>query len=154
MNVTDGGRVLGVDFGARRVGLAISDPSGTVARPLTSLKVGGRSDAVLRVAAEATRLAAEDDGLRTIVVGLPLSLEGAPTGQTATVSGFVDALRSRLTIPIVTEDERLTSVEAEARLAEHEPDWRRRKALVDAEAAAIILQDYLDRPVKTAHGES
>ncbi len=148
------GRILGVDFGSRRVGLAISDASGTVARPLTILKVGGRADAVVRVAAEATRLAAEDDGLRAIVVGLPLSLEGAPTDQTAAVSTFVDKLRARLPIPIVTEDERLTSVEAEARLAEREPDWRVRKELLDAEAAAIILQDYLDRPVKTANGES
>lgn len=146
--------MLGVDFGTRRVGLAISDPSGTVARPLSILKVGGRSDAVLRVAAEATRLAEEDDGLHTIVVGLPLSLDGAPTDQTAVVSTFVDALRARLGMPVVTEDERLTSAEAEARLAERESDWRRRKEQLDAEAAAIILQDYLDRPVKTPNGES
>jgi len=148
------GRILGVDFGGRRIGLAISDPSGTIARPLTMLKVGGQSDAVLRVAEAATRLAAEDDGLRAIVVGLPLSLEGAPTDQTAAVSVFVAALRDRLPMPIVTEDERLTSVEAESRLAERETDWRKRKAQIDAEAAAIILQDYLDRPVKTANGES
>jgi putative Holliday junction resolvase len=148
------GRILGVDFGGRRIGLAISDASGTIARPLTMLKVGGRSDAVLRVAEAATRLAAEDDGLRAIVVGLPLSLEGAPTDQTAAVSVFVAALRDRLPMPIVTEDERLTSVEAESRLAERETDWRKRKAQIDAEAAAIILQDYLDRPVKTANGES
>jgi putative Holliday junction resolvase len=148
------GRILGIDFGARRIGLAISDPSGTIARPLTTLSVGGRADAVLRVAAEATRLASEQDGLHTIVVGLPLSLDGAPTDETAAVSAFVDKLRARLAIPIVTEDERLTSFEADVRLAEEEPDWRRRKEQLDAEAAAIILQDYLDRPTKTANGES
>ncbi len=88
------------------------------------------------------------------MVGLPLSLEGAPTDQTVAVSNFVEALRARVAVPIVTEDERLTSVEAEERLAEQEPDWRRRKEVLDAEAAAIILQDYLDRPVKTSNGES
>jgi putative pre-16S rRNA nuclease len=147
-------RVLGVDFGERRVGLAISDPTATIARPLSTLKVGGRSDAVLRVAAEIARLSSEDDGLHTVVVGLPLSLDGSPTDQTTAVTRFVEALRTRVGVPIVTEDERLTSVEAEERLAELEPDWRRRKEVLDAEAAAVILQDYLDRPVKTANGES
>jgi putative Holliday junction resolvase len=146
--------VLGVDVGARRVGLAISDPTGSVARPLSTLRVGGRADAVLQVAAEVARLSAEDDGLRAVVVGLPLSLEGAPTDQTVAVANFVEALRSRVSVPIVTEDERLTSVEAEERLAASEPDWRRRKEQLDAEAAAIILQDYLNRPIKTPNGES
>jgi putative Holliday junction resolvase len=148
------GRILGIDVGGRRVGLAISDPSGTIARPLSTLKVGGPVDAVVRVAGEVARLASEADGLQTVVVGLPLSLEGGPTDQTAVVTKFIEALRDRVDIPIVTEDERLTSVEAEQRLAEHEPDWQRRKETLDAEAAAIILQDYLDRPVKTAYGES
>lgn len=132
-------------MGGRRIGLAISDPSGTLARPLSTLTVDGPDDAVARVAAEIARLAAEEDGLATIVVGAPARLDGTPSAQTATVDAFVDALRARTTLPIMREDERLTSREAESRLAVRERDWRKRKALIDAAAAAIILQDYLDR---------
>jgi putative Holliday junction resolvase len=131
--------------GGRRIGLAISDPSGTLARPLSTLTVDGPDDAVARVAAEIARLAAEEDGLATIVVGAPARLDGTPSAQTATVDVFVDALRARTTLPIMREDERLTSREAESRLAVRERDWRKRKALIDAAAAAIILQGYLDR---------
>jgi putative Holliday junction resolvase len=136
---------LGIDVGGRRVGLAISDPSRTLARPLSTLTVDGPDDAVARVAAEIARLAAAEDGLATIVVGAPARLDGTPSAQTATVDAFVDALRARTTLPIMREDERLTSREAESRLAVRERDWRKRKALIDAAAAAIILQDYLDR---------
>lgn len=132
-------------MGGRRIGLAISDPSGTLARPLSTLTVDGPDDAVARVAAEIARLAGEEDGLATIVVGAPARLDGTPSAQTATVDAFVDALRARTTLPIMREDERLTSREAESRLAVRERDWRKRKALIDAAAAAIILQDYLDR---------
>ena len=132
-------------MGGRRIGLAISDPSGTLARPLSTLTVDGPDDAVARVAAEIARLAAEEDGLATIVVGAPARLDGTPSAQTATVDVFVDALRARTTLPIMREDERLTSREAESRLAVRERDWRKRKALIDAAAAAIILQGYLDR---------
>ena len=134
-------------MGGRRIGLAISDPSGTLARPLSTLTIDGPDDGVARVAAEIARLAAEENGLATIVVGAPARLDGTPSAQTATVDTFVDALRARTTLPIMREDERLTSREAESRLAVRERDWRKRKALIDAAAAAIILQDYLDRHV-------
>jgi putative Holliday junction resolvase len=157
-------RILGIDVGQRRVGLAISDPSGTLARPLTTLTIdspakagrhrnslwgppsgGPVQNAVDRVAREVERLAAEDDGLDTIVVGVPARLDGSATGQTLQVTAFIAALRARTAIPVVTEDERLTSREAESRLAVRERDWRKRKARLDAAAAAVILQDYLDR---------
>ena len=138
-------RVLGVDVGRRRVGLAISDPSGTLARPLATLTVESPADAVDRVVAEVTRLAAEDDGLAEIVVGLPARLDGSPNSETPGVAAFMAALAARVAIPIVGGDERLTSVEAESRLAAGEPDWRRRKKKLDAAAAAVILQDYLDQ---------
>jgi putative Holliday junction resolvase len=80
-----------------------------------------------------------------IVVGMPVGLDGVPNAQTAYVVQFVDALRARTAIPIAAEGERLTSREAETRLAVHERDWRKRKERLDAVAAAIILQDYLDR---------
>jgi putative holliday junction resolvase len=138
-------RVLGVDVGARRVGLAVSDPSRTLARPLATLKVRSASDAVDRVVAAILALSAEDDGLDMVVVGMPARLDGTPTTQTSHVIEFVQALRLRTSLAIMTEDERLTSREAESRLAIGERDWRKRKDKLDAAAAAILLQDYLDR---------
>ena len=136
-------RVLGIDVGQRRFGLAISDPSGTLARPLTTFTIVD-DDAVDRVAQEIARLAAEPDGLTTVVVGVPAKLDGSATEQTAHVAAFIAALSARTPIPVVGEDERLTSCEAESRLAVREPDWRKRKTRLDAAAAAVILQDYLD----------
>ena len=138
-------RVLGIDVGRRRVGLAISDPSGTLARPLTTLTVTSATYAVDRVAAEATRLSSEEDGLAAIVVGVPARLDGSPTDETRSVAAFMTALSARVSVPVVGGDERLTSREAESRLAAGERDWRRRKKKLDAVAAAIILQDYLDQ---------
>jgi putative Holliday junction resolvase len=139
------GRVLGVDVGARRVGLAISDGSRTLARPLSTLMVSGGADAVAQVVETIARLGREDDGLAEVVVGLPKRLDGTPSPQTPLVARFMAELRIRTDLPVVGEDERLTSREAETRLAIFERDWRRRKAKLDAAAAAVILQDYLDR---------
>ena len=139
------GRVLGVDVGDRRVGLAISDASRTLARPLTTVKVTGPADAVNRVAQTIAELEADEDGLDAIVVGLPARLDGSPTHATPRVQAFIDALRSRTAVRVVTEGESLSSREAESRLAVNERDWRKRKHKLDAAAAAIILQDYLDR---------
>lgn len=136
-------RVLAIDVGQRRVGLAISDPTRTLARPLATLTVNP-DDAIDRVAHEIAQLAAEDDGLSEIVVGMPVRLDGSPGEQTEHVTRFVAALQSRTPIPIRVADERLTSREAESRLAVTERDWRRRKRALDAAAAAIFLQEYLD----------
>jgi putative Holliday junction resolvase len=138
-------RVLAVDVGGRRIGLAISDPSRTLARPLSTLEVKSAADGIARVVDEIARLQREDDGLASIVVGLPMRLDGSPGDETARVAAFVDALRAQTGVPIVTADERLTSREAESRLSVRERDWRKRKKKLDAAAAAIILQDYLDR---------
>ena len=143
--VADLGRVVGIDVGARRVGLAISDVTQTLARPLTTLTVADAAQAVARVVREVERLAAEDDGVAAIVVGLPTALDGSPNEQTNRVRAFIAALTARTTLPVVHADERLTSREAESRLAERERDWRRRKTRLDAAAAAVILQDYLDQ---------
>jgi putative Holliday junction resolvase len=137
-------RILGIDVGRRRIGLAISDPTGTLARPLITQAVGDE-DGPDRVATEIARLAGEEDGLSAIVVGMPARLDGTPSGQSLHVARFIDALKSRTAIPVFEEDERLTSREAESRLAVRERDWRKRKARLDAAAAAIVLQDYLDR---------
>jgi putative Holliday junction resolvase len=137
-------RFLGVDVGERRLGLAISHATGVLARPLVTIHVSGRHDAVAQVASEIQRLADEDDGVSAVVVGVPRALDGSATEQTQRVEAFVAALRRATTIPVHTADERLTSREAESRLAERQRDWRARKRQLDAAAAAIILQDFLD----------
>ena len=138
-------RVVGIDVGARRIGLAISDATGTLARPLETLVVNAADDAIARVVARLEALAAEDDGVGAIVVGVPRRLDGTETEMTRTAIAFVEALRGRTDVPVLVEDERLTSVEAESRLAARERDWNKRKLRIDAAAAAIVLQDYLDR---------
>jgi putative holliday junction resolvase len=138
-------RILAVDVGARRVGLAISDATATLARPLETIAVQSDREAVDRVARRVADLAAEDDGLAAIVVGLPVHLDGTPSDESTRVRAFVASLAQRTTLPIDVADERLTSREAESRLAVRERDWRKRKQKLDAAAAAIILQDYLDR---------
>ncbi len=137
-------RALCIDHGERRLGIAISDESKTLARPLTVIRASGRGalDAVVALVEHATQ---EEGGLDLVVVGLPRHLDGTPSDRTERVAAFVAELRSRTVIPVVTEDERLSSREAESRLALFRKDWRERKALLDAAAAAIILQDYLDR---------
>jgi putative Holliday junction resolvase len=136
-------RVLALDLGRRRIGFAISDASATLARPLEVVEASEGAQ-LERVAAAVARLAAEDDGLEHVVVGLPRRLDGSPNEQTAAVLAFVEELRARIVQPISLQDERLSSVEAESRLALRDRDWRSRKKKLDAVAAAIILQDYLD----------
>jgi putative Holliday junction resolvase len=131
--------------GERRIGLAVSDPTGTLARPVGVVRTSGlEGDAIDRAAAEIARLAGEEDGLVALVVGLPRRLDGSANDMTPRVEAFAQTLGRRTSLPVVLQDERLTSVEAESRLATSEKDWRARKARLDAAAAAIILQDYLD----------
>jgi putative Holliday junction resolvase len=138
-------RVVGVDLGQKRIGLAVSDRSGTLARPLRTLLRDASGAAAARALAHAINtLAAEEDGVGAVVVGLPTRLDGSDNDQTAVVRRMVEHLRSLVAVPVVLQDERLSSREAESRLALNERDWRKRKARLDAAAAAVILQDYLD----------
>jgi putative Holliday junction resolvase len=138
-------RVLGIDYGERRIGLAVSDASGTLARPLAV--VSGAGDlatsvrGVLRALAEFEHA---DERVETIVVGLPKRLDGSANDQTARAEAFAALLASRSERPVVLQDERLTSYEADTLLAVRERDWRVRKQKLDAAAAAVILQEFLD----------
>jgi putative holliday junction resolvase len=137
-------RLIGIDLGERRIGVAISDASGTLARPLKTIERGpSDADAVERLNTLVAELAAED-GVASVVVGVPTRLDGSAGPQTVRTKAIVALLSVRLTIPVVTQDERLSSREAEERLSVREKDWRKRKAKLDAAAAAVILQDYLD----------
>lgn len=139
-------RVLGIDYGERRLGLALSDASGTLASPWKMVpRPAAASAAVVLVAELVNALHRDDDGLSQVVVGWPRRLDGSPTHLTAPAEAFAEALRRAVPVPVTLQDERLSSHEAEARLmARGERDWKRRKALIDAEAAAVILQDFLD----------
>lgn len=137
-------RVLGIDFGARRIGLALSDASGTLASPLRTLTVAAPgTDRVALVLGALAELDA-DDPVERLVIGLPRRLDGSDNEQTAAVRAFAARLGERSGLPVVLQDERLTSREAESRLALRDRDWRRRKSRLDAAAAAIILQEWLD----------
>ena len=147
-------RVLAIDVGRRRIGLAISDCSGTLARPWKVVPhAPSLAAALAEVALIIQDLKAEEDGLDQVVVGMPRRLDGTPSDEAAHATAFADGLRGRVTVPVAVWDERLTSVEAESRLAAFERDWRKRKAKLDAAAAAVILQDYLDSRSEPDRGQ-
>ncbi len=141
-------RVLGIDYGERRIGIAVSDPTGTLARPVGTIP-GDRNQAVAvtRVLEQVAVLEQDDEPVALVVVGLPSRLDGSANEQTPRVNAFAALLRARSARPVVLQDERLTSHEADGLLAVGERDWRKRKQRLDAAAAAVILQEYLD-----AHG--
>ena len=131
--------VLALDVGERRIGLAVSDPTGLLATPLTAIhrtQEAGDVDEVLR-------LAAEHDA-EEIVVGLPLELSGRRGPQAGRASAFARALAGRTKIPVETTDERYSTVEAERRLRDSGVKPSKDRARVDAAAAAIILESHLD----------
>jgi putative Holliday junction resolvase len=138
-------RILGVDDGRRRIGLAVSDPTGTLARPAET--VAGHDDpaaAAREVAVAIRRIESGDDPIGAVVVGLPLRLDGTPNEQTGHARALATQLQRLTGLEVVLQDERLTSREAENRLALRERDWRARKKRLDAAAAAVMLQEYLD----------
>ncbi|HYT67483.1 MAG TPA: Holliday junction resolvase RuvX [Vicinamibacterales bacterium] len=138
-------RALGIDYGERRIGLALSDASGLLASPWKKLPNDANVGAAARRLADEVRaLQADETGLDAIVIGLPRRLSGEPNDQTARVQKLAQLLAAEVSVPIALQDERLTSHAAEELLAQRERDWRRRKDQLDAMAAALILQDYLD----------
>jgi putative Holliday junction resolvase len=139
------GRIVGFDVGERRIGVAVSDPTGTLARPLTALRTTGLDGDALQVSLDELARLADEDPLDGIVVGLPRRLDGSPNQMTPRVEAFAARLRDRAGLAVILQDERLTSIEAESRLATREKNWRERKDRLDAAAAAVILQDYLDQ---------
>lgn len=135
-------RILGVDYGERRVGLALSDETATIASPLPTLKRRkGKRPPVAPVA----RLA-EDHGVEEIVVGLPLDLDGEDSDWTRDVRKFASDLGDRTGLPVFCQDERMTSVRAERAVRSIGlPKARREeKERIDAAAAVLILQAHLD----------
>lgn len=134
------GRILGVDLGEKRIGLALSDPLGWTAQGLETLQVKSFEDAVKQVAAAAREKEAD-----TIVLGLPYELNGSSGYQVRKTRKFGERLHKEINLPVVYLDERLSSRAAEAVLLQADLSRRRRRQLRDKLAAQIILQNYLDR---------
>lgn len=133
-------RSLGLDLGARRIGVAVSDPSGNVATPVTTIVRGHPPETAHReVAALVAEYAAD-----CVVVGLPLALSGRTTDSTRVVLDEVDLLRAELGVPVYVWDERLTTVQAQRSLREMGVDSRQARGKVDRIAATIMLQSWLD----------
>ena len=137
--------MVGIDLGRRRIGLAVSDATATLARPLRTMDRDRSDQAAAGALAAAIEALNAEYEVERVVVGLPVKLDGSPNDQTAHVQKMVALLSSRINIPVVLQDERLSSHEADERLRASERDWRKRKAKLDRAAAAVILQDYLDR---------
>lgn len=136
-------RVLAVDFGEVRVGLALSDETGTLASPLPTLRRRRGKRPPLRALQEL----GERHDVKAVVFGLPLELDGSESEWTREVRSVAEALGRRLGVPVGFVDERLTSVRAERAVRSSGlPRGRREeKGRVDAAAATLILQTWLDR---------
>ncbi len=133
------GRVLGVDLGGKRIGLAISDPLGYTAQVLDVIQNKSEPD-VLRQIGEAVA----EHQVVLVVVGLPIKMDGTQGPEAKAAIRLAERLRDSLGISVETWDERLSSVQADRFLAEAEVRGKRRKRLQDQLAAQIILQSYLD----------
>lgn len=132
-------RTLGLDVGDRRIGVALSDPTGMLATPLAAIDRRASQGGIDTV----VRLASEHEA-EAIVVGMPFSLDGSIGPQAQAVQSFCDALREVCPLPIHTVNEQYTSAEAERRLRDVGVEPSRDRGRVDALAAAIILQEWLD----------
>jgi len=132
-------RVLGLDLGEKRIGLALSDSLGMVASPLKVLEYESQRAAVEQIAA-----IVKSKGVGEIVVGLPLEMNGRGGLQAEKAQGFAKALEERVNVPVNCWDERLTTVQAERALLEADVSRKGRKLRADMVAAALLLQSYLD----------
>ncbi len=135
-------RILGIDYGEKRIGVAVSDPLGITAQGVAAIGKGDTFDQDRR---ELTRIIKKYGGVDEIVVGLPRTLEGKIGLQAEKVLVFVEALKKEFKLNIATWDERLTTAEAERMLISAGLSREKRKKVIDKSAAANILQSYLDR---------
>lgn len=134
-----GTRVMALDLGERRIGVAISDPTRTLARSLGVLERRSRAEDFAAIAA----LVREHE-VGLVVVGLPRSLDGKMGPQARRMKRYADALARALSVPLVLWDESFSTVTAAQLLIETRQAARKRRQRIDAVAAAVILQDYLD----------
>ena len=137
-------RVLAVDLGSRRIGVALSDPTGTVAAPLETIAHRERRKDIAAVAA-----LARAHGVARIVLGWPRNMDGTSGPAARRAEAFAEALRRVAGVPVDLWDERLSTVAADRALRDADVKRERRRALRDQIAAALILQSYLDAGSRT-----
>jgi putative Holliday junction resolvase len=131
--------LLGVDLGEKRIGLAVSDPTGFLATALRVLPSQGRARDVAAVAGVATA-----EGVEAIVIGVPVNMDGSHGPQAEKSRRFGEMLAARFAVPVLYWDERLTTVEASRYLRDSGMRRQKRRETLDAAAAAVLLQGYLD----------
>jgi putative Holliday junction resolvase len=132
-------RIMGLDVGDKRIGVAISDELRVTAQALQTIQRSAASSDF-----SAIQALAEQYEVEAIVVGLPKKLNGTSSPQTEKVQHFIDEMKSRIQIPVLTWDERFTTTSAEASLIEANVRRKARRKVIDAVAAQIMLQHYLD----------
>jgi putative Holliday junction resolvase len=135
------GRYCAVDYGTRRIGLAISDPDGIIASPLATVEVRGGREAHVRAVIEAVR----DEEVAAWVVGLPLNMDGSEGPQAELTWQFAERLQQVSLKPVHLFDERLSSFQADQLMAPANLSRKKSKARRDQVAAQVILQTFLDQ---------
>lgn len=140
--MSEPGRILTLDYGTVRIGLAISDPLRMIAKPLKVLPNNGFKNIVTALEAE---IAAQC--ITLLIIGMPYSIDGGNTAKTDETAKFISKLGKCLNVPVETWDERYSSAEAEAELKKMGYTWQESKELRDAMAAAMILRSYLDSKI-------
>lgn len=133
-------RALALDLGAKRIGIAISDALGITVRPVETIRRSSLSRDIARL-----RQLVQDLEPEAIVVGLPLKMDNTIGDAARTALSFAERLRAEIPLPIFTEDERLTSYEAEQMMIERDFSRKERRERSDEYAAMIILRDFLSR---------
>ena len=133
------GRILGIDLGSKRVGIALSDNSNIIASPLKTLTFINQKDLLDQLQKYITEF-----DVKTIVLGLPLNMRGIDTPQTKNIRDFKSSLLI-FNIPIIYEDERLSSISAKKSMVIQNIKTGYNKSEIDMRAASIILQQYLDK---------
>jgi putative holliday junction resolvase len=142
---------MALDYGERRVGVAISDELQLIARPLTTIRREKKGYAQI---IDRIRELVDENEVATLVVGLPLNMDGSRGAAVDRVESFMSDLRRSVSIPVVAVDERLTSREADRMLREMGVGLRERRARSDEYAASVILQDYIDEQRRTPLSET
>ncbi|UCH34854.1 MAG: Holliday junction resolvase RuvX [Armatimonadota bacterium] len=132
-------RIIALDVGDRRIGVAVSDPLGLTAQPLETIERHSNKAAVRRIVEMARSY-----GVREIVVGVPYSSRGEPTAQAHKVLAFAQLIEKAAGVPVIRWDERHTTVTAERTLLDADVSRAKRKLVRDKMAAAVMLQDYLE----------
>jgi putative Holliday junction resolvase len=135
-------RVLGIDYGEKRLGIALSDPLGIIAQPITYV---AKNKTVAADAAAIKKVLEPYGEIEQIVVGLPRTMKGEVGPAAQKVLAFVDELKTHFSQPIITWDERLTTAAATKTLLSADVSRAKRRENIDKLAAAVMLQSYLDK---------